>query len=150
MFGRFPQQIHPVLAFCMQGLLFLKKLQILFYFCWFICSNYQFLLDSLLADCMLLETCPFLLDCPICWRIVVSWFFVFLWYQVFFFLFHSLFCVFGSVLFSSWWSWLEICWFCLSFKKNNSWFYWPFLFFKKFLFYLFPVWSLLFSSLCWL
>ena len=33
--------------------------------------NCLFLLDSDLADCVLLEICPFLLDCPVCWRIPI-------------------------------------------------------------------------------
>ena len=62
-------------------------------------------------------------------------FFVFLWYWLLL-LFHFLFCLFGPFLFFSWWAWLEVCRFCLSFQKSSPWFYWSFLFLS--LFYLFP------------
>ena len=80
---------------------------------------------------MLLKTCPFLLGCPTCWQIIVHsillWFFVFLQYQLLFLLFHFLFCLFGSSLFSSWLAWPEVYWFCLPFQKASSLFYWFFL-----------------------
>ena len=40
-----------------------KKLQILFHFWCLICSNYLFLLDSILLGSMFLEACPLLLGC---------------------------------------------------------------------------------------
>ena len=60
--------------------------------------------------------------------------------------------VFGSHLFSSFLcfllAWLSVCQFLLS--KTSSWFYWSFLLFFQSLFYSFPLWSLLFSSFCWI
>ena len=41
-------------------------------------------------------------------------------------LFHFLFCLFGSPVFSSWWACPEVCGFCLSFQRTSSWFYWLF------------------------
>ena len=41
-------------------------------------------------------------------------------------IFHFLFCLFGSSLFSSWWTWPEVCQFCLPFQRTSSWFYWFF------------------------
>ena len=82
------------------------------------------------VGCMFLEICPFLLGCPVCWCMIII-------------IFSYDFCIsvvlvvssplsflnllIQILLFSSWWAWLEICWFCLSFQKNNSWFYWPFI-----------------------
>ena len=50
-----------------------------------------------------------------------------------FLLFHLLFCLVGSSLFSSWWSWLKVCHFCLSFQKLVLGFIGLFYFFYYFL-----------------
>ena len=98
---------------------------------------------------MLLEITPFHLCCPICWHIIIHsillWFFVSLWYWLLFLLFHFFFCLFMSP-FSSWWSWLKVYQFCISFQKSTCQFHWYF----YFLSYLFSLWSLLFLSFCWL
>ena len=54
-----------------------------------------------------------------------------------------------TYLFSSCWAWPEVCQCCFPCQRTNSWFYWCFsiVFFNL---YLFPPWSLLFPSLCWL
>lgn len=106
------------------------------------------------AGCRFLETCVLLLHFPFCCHRTVNnmlwYFFVFLWYQLLFLLFHFLSCSLGSFLFYSWWAWSGICLFCLSFQNPNFWFYWFFSIFKKSLFYLSLLWSLLFPFLCWL
>lgn len=85
----------------------------------------------------------------ICWHIIIHnillRFFVSLWYWLLFLLFHFFFCLFRSP-FSSWWPWLEVYQFCLSFRKSTSRFHWYF----YFLSYLFSLCSLLFLSFCWL
>ena len=85
-------------------------------------------LDSVLTGCMFLEICPFLLCYPISWHMTVGsiflWFFKNLWYQLLFLFFHFLFCLFGYSLFPSWWAWINVYQFCLSFKKTKSWFHW--------------------------
>ena len=57
-----------------------------FYFTSNDCSNYQFLFDWILVDCMFLKTYPFFLGCWIYWHIIVHCIllqcFVFLWYQL--------------------------------------------------------------------
>lgn len=68
-----------------------------------------------------------------------------LWYWLLFLLFHFFFCLFMSP-FSSWWSWLKVYQFCISFQKSTCQFHWYF----YFLSYLFSLWSLLFLSFCWL
>ena len=68
-----------------------------------VCSNYLFLLDSVLVGYMFLETCPFLLGCQICWHIVVHsiplLFFVFLLYWLLCLLFIYYFVYLGSLSF---------------------------------------------------
>ena len=55
--------------------------------------------------------------------------------------FHFFFCLYLSSLHSSWWAWLID----YHFQKTSSWFYWSSLFYcRGSLFYLFPLWSLLF------
>ena len=66
-------------------------------------------------------------------------------YIYIFLLFHFFFSLFRCTLFSSWWAWPEVCWFCLPFQRNRYWFYW---FFKLFFlfnlcFFYFPSWSFL-------
>ena len=53
------------------------------------------------------------------------------------------------VLFFPWWAWLKVYQFCLPLQKTSSWFHWSFVLFSWSLFYLFPLWSLLFPSFCW-
>ena len=77
---------------------------------------------------MFLETCPFLQSFPICWHVIVIlfvWFLVFLWYWWLFLLFHFLYCLVRSSLFSS----------CLPFQSTSSWFIDFFLLLFKSLFY---------------
>ena len=66
-------------------------------------------------------------------------FLIFLQYRLIFLLFHFLFCLFGSSLFSSWWAWPEVYRFRSSLQKTSSWFYW-------FSFYCFFKISILFTS----
>ena len=75
--------------------------------------------------------------------------FVSLWHWLLFLLFH-LFYFPGSSPFSSWGTSLKVYQFCLSFQKTSSWFHLSFLFLAGALFYLFPFWSFLFLSFCWL
>ena len=82
---------------------------------------------------MFLEIYPFCPVCPISWHIIVhSNFlqsFVFLWYQLLLLLFNFWFYLFRSFLFFSWWVWLKVCQFCLSFQRIGSWIHWSFEFF---------------------
>ena len=51
------------------------------------------------------------------WRFA-TWKFIYKGFTAFV-LFHLLFCLVGSSLFYSWWSWLKVCQFCLSFQKHQ-------------------------------
>ena len=46
--------------------------------------------------------------------------FVFLWYRLLLLLFHFWFYLFKSSLLFSWWVWLKVCQFCLSFQITRS------------------------------
>ena len=48
-----------------------KSLLIQFYYLESVCSDYLFIHDSVLEDCVFLEMYPFLLGCPICWHITI-------------------------------------------------------------------------------
>ena len=135
MFSTNPKWSHRVLDFCLQDVLLLL-LQIILHFWWLVSSNYL-LLDSILADCMFLETWLFLLGCPICWHVTVHTFWWFLCTSVLLVvisLFYFLFTLLGSSLFS-WLTWVEVCYFYLSFQKTNSWSYWTFMLLFLSLFY---------------
>ena len=61
-----------------------------------------------------------------------SVFFVYLHYQLVLLIFHFLFCLLGFYLFSSWWTWPEVCLFCLPYQRTSSWlFCWVFSFVFK-------------------
>ena len=59
---------------------FFFKLQILFHFWCLICSNYLFLLDSILLGSVFLEICPFLLGCLFLQYLLLRLLFHFLFY----------------------------------------------------------------------
>ena len=71
---------------------------------------------------MFLGIYPFLLDCPFYWHIFVLsnllWSFVFLWCRLWFYFFHFWFYLFGPSL--SWWVWLKVYQFCLSFQRTHN------------------------------
>ena len=74
------------------------------------------------TELMFLESCPFLLGCQIFLYIIVYSILLFLWLSV----------RFGFFLFSSWWTWPEVCLFCLPYQRTSSWlFYWIFSFVFK-------------------
>lgn len=118
-----------------------------------LCSNYIFLLDSVLVGYLFSEICP-LLGCPVFWHLVVHsillQFFLFSFFCIsvvlnvislqFLILLIRVLSLFLLV------SWPEVCWVCLPFQKNEI---LVLLIFQS-LFYSFPLWSLLFSSFCWL
>ena len=78
---------------------------------------------SVSAGFMYLEICPFLLSSLIYWytsacSILLWMFFQPLWYPLFS-SFHFLFCL-RPLFFSSWWTWLKVYQFCLSFKIKTT------------------------------
>ena len=78
-------------------------------------------LDSLLVGCTFLEICPFLLDCPICWRVIlhsILFFFCISEVSVVISPLSFFISLIGSLLFSSWWAWPDVCQFCLFFQKS--------------------------------
>ena len=93
----------------------------------------QFLWD------IFLETCPFHLGCPI-FGTVYSIFYILKISTVLVISPLSFLIWFGSFLFSFWWAWPEVCWFCLPFQRLSSWFHWLFFFF----FNLYFIYSLIF------
>ena len=112
------------------------KLQFLFYFQRSVCSDYLFLLTSILLGCMFLTTCTFLLGCLIYCHITVHsillWVFIFLQYWLVFIPFHFLFCFCPLSLFLRQPG--QDCGFCLSFQKAMFWYFcFFFLFFNSFI-----------------
>lgn len=76
-----------------------------------VCSDFQFLLDSVLICYMFLGIYSFLLGYSICWHILfhsgLLWFSVFLWYQL-------------GLLFHFWSYFFESCFFLISLAKGLS------------------------------
>ena len=164
MFGRIIQWSHPVLDFCLHGV-FCLFVSLSFCFCFItdsisllVIGLFNLFVSYLLSFGRLYVFRNISISSKLsnlltynCSQYFLFFFFlfyclfilVFLCYQLLFLLFHLLFCLFGSFLFPSWWAWLEVCWFWLSFQGTNSWFYWAFLL----LLFLFLIFHLFLSPL---
>ena len=94
-----------------------------------LCSNYIFLLDSVLVGYLFSEICP-LLGCPVCWHLVVHSILLQFFLFLFFFLCISVvlnvislkFLVLLIWVLSLFFlvSWPEVCWVCLPFQKSRD------------------------------
>ena len=162
MFGRIPQWSHLVLDICLQGDFFVCLFFVFFlspFFTYFILLVVIGLFNLYVSSWfsfggLFPETCLFFfLGCPIRWIIVHS-------ILLFIYLFCGIGYYFPSLI--SYFVYLGPLSFILGdpdqrfvnfvypYKKSTLGFIDFFLFFFKSLFHLFPLWSLLFPSLCWL
>lgn len=117
------------------------------------------LLDSDLADCVLLEICPFLLDCPVCWHMTVHSIFstILLDSVVLVAIYHFSLLIYLSPLSSSWWARSSYRFISFIFQKRKKKktalvFIWSFLLFLLNLYFLsgFFIISFLFADLAFL
>ena len=134
---------HLVQGFCVLGVFWwlLQFCELLL-----VCSGFLLLLHLVFKDYIFLEMCPFHPGFQVSWHIVLHSYFLhpLLFCSIscnFYFISNDLF---GSSLFFSWWVWLNVCQFCLSFQRISSWIHW---FFELFiLFYFIFLVSMSFNS----